>query len=148
MTPARKLVADTLGSAGRAARIVEQGASALLGVHVARALHGRWLRMSATEREQLEPLATDVKERALDLRGAGDPEAAGRDLAQAEERLAAAMVESAESDPDISEIEVGRLRDDLARELDRLAGAEIRASRGVIGKTAGGREPDGQQPEQ
>ena len=109
--------------------MVEQGATSLLGVRVARALYGRWRRMKAAEREPLGPLAEDVKERALDLRGATDRAAAGRDLEQAEERLAAAMVESAESDPDISEVEVGRLREDLARELDRLANAEIRVSR-------------------
>lgn len=132
MPPARKLVADTIGSAGRAARIIEQGATALLGVRVARTLYGRWRRMSATARAQLEPLAEDVKERALNLRGASDRDAAGRELEQAGERLAAAMVESAESDPDISEIEVSRLRNDLAMELDRLASAEIRASRGGV----------------
>ncbi len=134
MPPARKVVADTIGSAGRAARMVEQGATSLLGVRVARALYGRWRRMTVAEREPLGPLAEDVKERALDLRGASDREAAGRDLEKAGERLAAAMVESAESDPDISEIEVTRLREDLARELDRLASAEIRASRGGVTK--------------
>lgn len=38
--------------------------------------------------------------------------------------------------PDVSEIEVRDLRDDLTRELDRLAGADISASRGG-GKLAG-----------
>jgi len=38
---------------------------------------------------------------------------------------------------DVSEIEVRDLRADLARELDRLAGAEISASRGS-GKLADG----------
>jgi len=132
MPPARKLVVDTIGSAGRAARIIEQGATALLGVRVARTLYGRWRRMSATARAQLEPLAEDVKERALNLRGASDRDAASRELEQAGEPLAAAMVESAESDPDISEIEVSRLRTDLAMELDRMASAEIRASRGGV----------------
>lgn len=131
MASARKAVADT---AGRAARVVEERAGGLLGVRVARSLYGLWWRMASAQREPLGPLAEDVKARALDLRGAADREAAGRDLEQAGERLAAAMVESAESDPEISEIEVRRLREDLARELDRLASAEIRASRGVVGK--------------
>lgn len=129
MASARKAVADT---AGRAARVVEE--RGLLGVRVARGLYGLWWRMASPQREPLGPLAEDVKARALDLRGAADREAAGRDLEKAGERLAAAMVESAESDPEISEVEVSGLREDLARELDRLASAEIRASRGVVGK--------------
>ena len=136
MPQASKVVADTIGSAGRAARFVEQGATSLLGVRVARALYGRWRKMSQSEREPLSPLAEDVRERALDLRGSSDPQAAGRELEAAEERLAAARVESAESDPEVSEIEVRRLRDELARELERLASAEIRASRGGVGKNS------------
>ena len=132
---ARKAVADT---AGRAARVVEESPAGLLGIRVARGLYGLWWRMASPQREPLGPLAEDVKERALDLRGAADREAAGRDLEKANERLAAAMVESAESDPEISEVEVRRLREDLARELERLASAEIRASRGAIGKNSTG----------
>ena len=134
MASARKAVADTIGSAGRAARAVEERAGGVLGVRVARSLYGLWWRMASPQREPLGPLAEDVKTRALDLRGTADPEAAGRDLEKANERLAAALVETAESDPDISEIEVSRLRSELARELDRLASADIRASRGVVGK--------------
>ena len=129
MPPAHKVVTGTIETAGRT--------TALLGVRVARALYGRWWRMSATDREPLGPLAEEVKARALDLRGEADPEAARQDLEKAGERLAAAIVETAESDPDVSEIEVSRLRQDLARELDRLASAEIRASRGGVGKNSG-----------
>jgi hypothetical protein len=46
------------------------------------------------------------------------------------ETLAAAIVESAESDPELSSSEVQGLRDELQRELERLASAEVRASRG------------------
>jgi hypothetical protein len=119
----REIVEGTLHSAGRAARLAEHGAAALLAVHVARALHGRWRRLTSSRRRALEPLAEDVKERALDLRGAADRARAGRELNQANERLAQAMVES-------DEVEVDRLRQDLALELDRLANADIRASRG------------------
>ena len=42
--------------------------------------------------------------------------------------------------PDVSEIEVRDLRAELTRELDRLAGADIRASRGG-GKLAGETPP-------
>ncbi len=111
------------------ARKLVGGALNLLGVHVARSLYGRWRRMSDADRERLEPLAQDVKEQALDLRGSTDPDA-GRDLGEASRKLADALVESAEADPEVSEIEVRELRSDLARELDRVASGEIKASRG------------------
>ncbi len=114
MAEARKLVGDTV----------------VLGVHVARSLYGRWRRMSAGARQALEPLAEDVKQRALDLRGVVDPSEAEQDLREANERLVDAMVETAAADPDVSEVEVRELRDDLARELERLATADIHASRG------------------
>lgn len=114
MAEARKLVGDTV----------------VLGVHVARSLYGRWRRMSGAARQALEPLAEDVKERALDLRGVADPSEAERGLRAANERLVDAMVETAATDPEVSEREVSELRDDLARELERLAGADIQASRG------------------
>lgn len=105
------------------------GSTAALGYRVARGLYGRWRRMSAPERKKLETLADDVKERALELRGTPDPEQAADDLAQAGERLADAMVQSADSDPEVTDAEVEQLRGDLARELERLAGADILASR-------------------
>jgi len=92
-----------------------------MGFNVARSLHGRWRRLSAPARERLEPLAEDVRGRALDVRGSADLEADGRELEQANRRLADAMIEEAAGDPEVSEIEVRDLRDDLARELDRLA---------------------------
>jgi hypothetical protein len=100
----------------------------LLGVRVARALHGRWRRLSATERDHLSPLADDVRERALDLRGTGDPETAARELAQANEKLADALVESAEANPEVTHAEVLHLREDLTRELERLVEGDIAAS--------------------
>ena len=113
MPEARKLVGDTV----------------VLGVHVARSLYGRWRRMSGVARQALEPLAEDVKERALELRGVVDPDVAERELREAGERLVDAMVETAAADPDVSEGEVRELRDDLARELERLATADIHVSR-------------------
>jgi hypothetical protein len=100
-----------------------------LRLRLARVLHGRWRRLSRADRERLEPLADDVKERALDLRGKDDREQAERGLDEASRRLATAMVETAEADPDVSEGDVEDLREDLARELDRLASGEVRASR-------------------
>jgi hypothetical protein len=126
----RKLVGGTIESAGKAVRMVEHGATVVLGVHVTRALYGRWRRMSAAARQRLEPLAEEVKGRALDLRGLIDPADAERDLREANERFAEAMVETAAADPEVSEAEVRELRADLARELERLATAEISAARG------------------
>lgn len=98
---------------------------ALVGFTVARSLHGRWRRLSGPARERLEPLAEDVRERALDVRGSADPAADGHDLGQANRRLADAMIEDAAGDPEVSEIEVRDLRTELARELDRLAESSL-----------------------
>jgi hypothetical protein len=100
------------------------------GFRVARTMYWRWRRMGATDRERLAVLAADLKERALDLRGDADPTSAGRDLDEASRKLAAAMVETAEADPGMSDEDVAELRGDLARELERLASGEIHASRG------------------
>ena len=51
------------------------------------------------------------------------------DLRDASETLAAALVETAESDPEIDGDEVAELREELRRELERLATADIKASR-------------------
>ena len=127
MTGPREIIEDGLLTAARAAR---HGAAALIGIRVARALHGRWNRLSFADRERLAPLAGEVKDRALDLRGSADPRGADLSLREANTRLADAIVESAEANPEVSDAEVGRLREELSRELERLAGAEIRASRG------------------
>ena len=123
MGDARKVVEGAV----RAAR---PDATAAVAVRVARALYGRWRTLSPRDRDRLAPLAEDAKHRALDLRGAADAEAAERGLRTASETLASALVESAAADPEVDEVEVGRLRDDLRRELDRLAAGDIRASRG------------------
>jgi hypothetical protein len=107
------------------------GATAALGVRLARTLHARWRALAPAERERIAPIAAESKDQALDLRGAADRAVAERKLAAANETLAAALVESAEADPELSEEEVSSLRDDLRRELDRLASAEITASRGA-----------------
>src|SRR5919197_2838483 len=103
----------------------------MLGVRVARALYGRWRALAPSARERLAPLAEDAKRAALEARGAADRRAAQRELNEASETLAAALVESAEADPEVDELEVRRLREDLRRELERLSSAEIRASRGT-----------------
>jgi len=105
------------------------GATAV-GVRVARTLYARWRTLAPAQRRRIAPLAEDAKERALELRGAGDQSTAQRELAQANETLAAAIVETAEGDPELDDLEVRRLREDLRRELDRLATADVRAARG------------------
>jgi hypothetical protein len=127
MPPVRK--SGGQDPAGRAARAFERGATAV-GITVARSLYGRWRRMPPEQRARIERLAENVKGRALDLSGEPNPRAARQDLQDANERLAEAMVESAAKDPEITEIEVSDLRADLARELERLADGDIRASRG------------------
>lgn len=112
-------------------------AAPLVAVRVARSLHSRWRGLPRPARERLEPLAEDVRERALELRGAADPVAADRELRAASASLAAALVESAEVDPQLDPAEVEQLREDLRSELDRLAGAEIRASRGTPADAGG-----------
>jgi hypothetical protein len=103
----------------------------MLGVRVARALYGRWRDLGPAARHRLAPLAEDAKRAALDARGASDSESAQSDLRSASQTLAAAIVENAEADPDLDEIEVHRLREDLRRELERLSSADIEASRHV-----------------
>jgi hypothetical protein len=98
-------------------------------IRVARGLYARWRMLPEADRERIAPLAEDAKDKALSLRGAADPRHAEAELRGASETLAAALVESAEADPEVDEEEVRRLRDDLRRELDRLATADIKASR-------------------
>ena len=104
-------------------------AGAAIGVRVARSLHARWRVLPPADRERLAAFAHDAKERALDLRGAADRPAAEEGLKQANETLAAALVETAEADPDVATEDVDLLREELRRELERLATADIKASR-------------------
>jgi hypothetical protein len=99
-------------------------------IRVARSLYGRWRLLPRADRERIAPLAEDTKEKALSLRGAGDRSQAEADLRGASETLAAALVETAEADPEVDEAEVRQLREDLRLELERLAHADIKASRG------------------
>jgi hypothetical protein len=104
-------------------------AVAALGVRVSRSLYGRWRVLPETERRKIEPLAEDLKQRALDVRGSPDRERAGQDLRAANETFAAALIETAEADPEMDAAEVRELREELRRELDRLASADVKASR-------------------
>ncbi len=103
--------------------------AAALTVRVTRSLYARWNVLPAAERSRIEPVAERAKQSALDLRGAGDRELAEAEARAAGATLAAALVESAAVDPDLDEADVTLLREDLARELARLADADIKASR-------------------
>lgn len=104
-------------------------AGAAIGVRVARSLYGRWRVLPAPDRERIAAFAEDAKEKALSVRGADDRALAEADLRAASETLAAALVETAEADPEMGADEVRELREDLRRELERLAVADIKASR-------------------
>jgi len=113
------------------AKLVIGGAAATtaLGVRVARSLYSRWRLLPEADRRRIESLAEDLKDQALSLRGATDRDRAAADLNSANETFAAALVETAEADPELGEIEVHELREDLRRELERLASADIKAWR-------------------
>jgi hypothetical protein len=108
-------------AAARALRALERGATTL-GGQVARSIDD-WRRRQAADR-QAPPIAHPPAT-------TGPPAVAANP---------APLI----AEPGISEIEVSDLRAELARELERLAGADISASRGT-GKLAGDTpSPDGQ----
>ena len=109
--------------------VIGSAAAGALGVRVARSLYGRWRLLPPADRERLASFAEDTKEKALSLRGSSDRTQAEADLRASSETLAAALVETAESDPEVATEEVQQLREDLRRELERLATADIKASR-------------------
>jgi hypothetical protein len=113
------------------AKLVIGGAAATtaVGIRVARSLYARWRILPDADRRRIEPLAEDLKDQAFSLRGAPDRSQARAELFAANETFAAALVETAEADPEVGEIEVHELREDLRRELERLANADIKAWR-------------------
>ena len=79
-------------------------------MRVARMVYRRWEALAPPDRERLEPLARDVKERALELRGKVDDGHAEHELEAASTELAGALGAD----------EVAALREDLRRELERV----------------------------
>jgi hypothetical protein len=111
-------------------RVMIGGAAAsAIGVRVARSLYSRWRLLPEADRARIAAFAEDTKEKALSLRGSSDRLRAEDDLRASSETLAAALVETAESDSEAAAEDVQRLREDLRRELARLANADIKASR-------------------
>ena len=115
--------------------VIGGAAAGAIGVRVARSLYGRWRLLPPADRERIAAFAEDTKEKALSLRGASDRDRAEDDLRASTETLAAALVETAESDPELEPEDVRELREDLRRELARLATAEIKASRSAPDRT-------------
>jgi hypothetical protein len=113
------------------AKLVIGGAAATtaVGIRVARSLYARWRDLPERDRQRIETLAEDLKAQALAIRGTPDRTQAEAALFAANETFAAALVETAEADPELGEIEVRELREDLRRELERLADADIKAWR-------------------
>jgi hypothetical protein len=109
--------------------VIGSAAAGALGVRVARSLYGRWRLLPPADRARIAAFAEDTKEKALSLRGSDDRAQAEADLRASSETLAAALVETAEADPEVDAGDVDRLRDDLRRELERLATADVKASR-------------------
>ena len=109
--------------------VIGGAAASALGVRVARSLYDRWRLLPEADRERIAAFAEDTKEKALSLRGSSDRAQGEADLRASTETLAAALVETAESDPEVAPDDVAQLREDLRRELARLATADIKASR-------------------
>jgi hypothetical protein len=109
--------------------LIGGAAATALGIRVARSLYGRWRILPAADRQRIESLAEDLKAKALELRGSGDRARADEDLRAASETFAAALVETAQADPEIGADEVRELREELRRELERLSTADVKASR-------------------
>jgi hypothetical protein len=109
--------------------VIGGAAAGAIGVRVARSLYGRWRLLPPADRELIADFAEHTKEKALSLRGSNDRAQAEADLRASTETLAAALVETAEADPELAAEDVQELREDLKRELRRLAAADIKASR-------------------
>jgi hypothetical protein len=85
-----------------------------VAVRIARLLYSRWEALAPAERQPLEVLAGNVKERALEVRGKVDDGTAERELERASAELAEAMGAD----------EVAELREQLKRELERMDRAQ------------------------
>ena len=85
-----------------------------MAVRIARLLYRRWEALAPAERDRLEALAGNVKERALEVRGKVDDGTAERELERASTELAEAMGAD----------EVAELRAQLKRVLERVDRAQ------------------------
>jgi hypothetical protein len=90
-------------------------------MRLARALYHEWRLLPERERGRLAAYAREVKELALDLRGAADTRVAEVELSMANEALAIMIMDSVERDRDRPEHEVEAVRRYLQAELYRAA---------------------------
>ena len=105
--------------------VIGGAAASAIGVRVARSLYGRWRLLPEADRQRIAAFAEDTKEKALSLRGSSDRARAEEDLRASSETLAAALVETAECDPELAADDVRQLREDLRLELQRLAAGDL-----------------------
>ena len=110
--------------------VIGGAAAGAIGVRVARSLYGRWRLLPVADRERIAAFAEDTKEKALSLRGSTDRAHAEEELRASTATLAAALVET-----ELAADEVQQLRDELRRELERLATADIKASQSGRART-------------
>ena len=129
-------------AADLAKRALERGATTL-GAQVARSVQGGWQRMSPARRAKLEQLAASIRERTVEphaanvrARAAAPPAAEPPSDWKAPEPSRRATA-ARPGEPEVTEVEVRDLRADLARELERLAEANIHAARGPGDNVAG-----------
>ena len=115
--PSAKLL---IGGAGAAA----------LGVRVARSLYGRWRLLPAADRQRHRSRSPRTPRRTRSTCAARPTAAAGRGAtcARPTRRSPRRWSRRAEADPEIDARRSSALREDLRRELERLAGADIKAS--------------------
>ena len=93
-------------------------AGAAIGVRVARSLYGRWRLLPPADRERIAAFARGHQGEGAVPAGRDDRERAEADLRASNETLAAALVETAESDPELGPEDVQRdCASDLRREL-------------------------------
>jgi hypothetical protein len=90
-------------------------------LRLARALYHEWRLLPDRERGRIAPVAREVKELALDLRGHVDMAAAEAELGLANEGLAILILEAVEADSRREPADVEALRAHLQNELYRAA---------------------------
>jgi hypothetical protein len=90
-------------------------------IRLARTLYHEWRLLPERERARLAPLAREVKDLALDVRGAADAPRAAAELTLANEAFASSLIQAAERCPDLSDEDFEALRGYIRAEQYRAA---------------------------